>query len=130
MSRTQSRVVMPKEYIDNQEKRLCRVCGIPKDQFEKRRRYHCSEKCSRLYQECFESWSILRNNIVAEQKQCVRCGSKERLEVDRIVAIVNGGDEWDRNNLQVLCHKCHLKKTRLDMYKRKYVQKDQTQLVS
>ncbi len=38
--------------------------------------------------------------------------------VDHIVAIVNGGDQWDEKNLQVLCEKCHHKKTAKDMGKR------------
>ena len=36
-------------------------------------------------------------------------------EVDHIKAIVNGGDIWDENNLQVLCTECHKKKTQEDM---------------
>jgi hypothetical protein len=40
---------------------------------------------------------------------------KPMFEVDHIVAIVNGGGEFDHNNLQVLCHECHKKKTKSDM---------------
>jgi 5-methylcytosine-specific restriction endonuclease McrA len=36
-------------------------------------------------------------------------------EVDHKVAIVNGGDEFDMNNLQVLCTDCHKKKTKNDL---------------
>ena len=36
-------------------------------------------------------------------------------EVDHIVAIVNGGNEFDKSNLQVLCQECHKKKTKSDM---------------
>ena len=36
-------------------------------------------------------------------------------EVDHKLAIVNGGDEWDMDNLQILCVDCHRKKTKLDM---------------
>lgn len=36
-------------------------------------------------------------------------------DVDHKLAIVNGGDEWDIDNLQVLCTDCHKKKTKLDM---------------
>lgn len=38
--------------------------------------------------------------------------------VDHIKAIVNGGDMWDEKNLQVLCSRCHKKKTAKDMKKR------------
>jgi rubredoxin len=40
-------------------------------------------------------------------------------EVDHRVAIMNGGDQWDEANLRVLCHDCHLKKTRHDHSKAK-----------
>ena len=36
-------------------------------------------------------------------------------EVDHIQAIVNGGNEFDKSNLQVLCQDCHRKKTKNDM---------------
>lgn len=36
-------------------------------------------------------------------------------EVDHKLAIVNGGDMWDINNLQVLCKDCHNKKTQKDL---------------
>jgi hypothetical protein len=38
-----------------------------------------------------------------------------QLEVDHKIAIVNGGDEFDVNNLQVLCEECHKKKTKNDL---------------
>lgn len=40
-------------------------------------------------------------------------------EVDHIKAIVNGGNQWDMNNLQTLCHECHVKKTKEDIKKHK-----------
>jgi hypothetical protein len=36
-------------------------------------------------------------------------------EVDHKIAIVNGGPEFDENNLQVLCSDCHKKKTKTDL---------------
>ena len=36
-------------------------------------------------------------------------------EVDHILAVVNGGDMWDENNLQVLCYSCHKEKTKEDI---------------
>jgi|GEM_PF-4464717 len=36
-------------------------------------------------------------------------------DVDHKVAIVNGGNEWDEENLQVLCKECHKKKTKGDV---------------
>ena len=40
-------------------------------------------------------------------------------EVDHVKAVVNGGDMWDEDNLQVLCGDCHKEKTRQDMLERK-----------
>jgi 5-methylcytosine-specific restriction endonuclease McrA len=36
-------------------------------------------------------------------------------EVDHKIAIVNGGGEFDVENLQVLCKDCHISKTKSDM---------------
>jgi len=38
-----------------------------------------------------------------------------QFEVDHKIAIVNGGDEFDVDNLQVLCEECHKKKTKNDL---------------
>ena len=38
-----------------------------------------------------------------------------RFDVDHILAICNGGDQWDKKNLQVLCTDCHKVKTKSDM---------------
>ncbi|SRR6266550_393932 len=43
--------------------------------------------------------------------KCKRCGSKEELEFDHVVPIEKGGQD-KLSNLQLLCHKCHLKKHR------------------
>ena len=47
------------------------------------------------------------------------------LEVDHIKAVALGGEMWDKDNLQVLCSKCHKIKTREDMRKIKYYKKAQ-----
>jgi 5-methylcytosine-specific restriction endonuclease McrA len=38
-----------------------------------------------------------------------------RMEVDHIKALINGGAMWDKDNLQILCPKCHNVKTKQDM---------------
>jgi len=43
----------------------------------------------------------------------------ERFEVDHMLAISLGGDEWDEKNLQVLCYADHKIKTKSDMSKLK-----------
>lgn len=48
--------------------------------------------------------------------QCIKCGSKTRLEVDHIVALRDGGDPFELSNLQTLCGSCHAKKTRIEIF--------------
>lgn len=49
--------------------------------------------------------------------KCVSCGSTEGLELDHIVPILLDGPAETLANLQVLCHKCHRKKTHHDLQK-------------
>lgn len=44
---------------------------------------------------------------------------ESRFEVDHVLAISLGGDEWDENNLQILCYADHKIKTKSDMSKLK-----------
>jgi 5-methylcytosine-specific restriction protein A len=44
---------------------------------------------------------------------CVRCGARERLEVDHAVPIAAGGT-WTLDNAQTLCHGCHTAKSAED----------------
>lgn len=46
--------------------------------------------------------------------RCRKCGAAARLEVDHIVPLHRGGDEWDSANLQALCRTCHIYKSRLE----------------
>lgn len=56
----------------------------------------------------------VRKDLLKQAKgRCLRCGSSERLEVDHIVPIGLGGDN-DPGNGWVLCHDCHLTKTRAE----------------
>lgn len=122
MTRQSTKIDIPEIYIENEKKGLCRVCGKPKTQFAKFKRVFCSDECDREYQKCFKTWNSLRDELFEENgNKCEKCGSGLSLEIDHKHAIVNGGDMWDKNNLQVLCRKCHLKKTRLDLYKKKNV---------
>ena len=53
-----------------------------------------------------ESWvEYIKHSY--RQTDCIEC--------DHIVPICLGGDEFDENNLQTLCVKCHKKKTKEDM---------------
>ena len=122
MPRQSTKIDIPEIYIENEKKGLCRVCG---KSIKRPFRKFCSTECSLKYQECFKTWTGLRDKIIARDKKCKMCGSESQLEVDHIKAIVNDGDMWNKNNLRVICHRCHIRKTKLDLYKRKYVKSGQ-----
>ena len=44
---------------------------------------------------------------------CVVCGSTHQLKVEHRRGLQNGGDNSDEN-LSILCHECHVQKTRMD----------------
>jgi hypothetical protein len=45
-----------------------------------------------------------------DKGQCVRCGSRERLEFDHIIPVVAGGSSTERN-IQLLCESCNRSKS-------------------
>lgn len=44
-----------------------------------------------------------------DRGQCVKCGSRERLEFDHIIPLVAGGSSTERN-IQLLCETCNRSK--------------------
>jgi 5-methylcytosine-specific restriction endonuclease McrA len=59
----------------------------------------------------------LRNRyklLYVRKLPCAKCGSRDHLAVDHILARGLGGTH-DMENLQVLCRKCHRTKTNEDM---------------
>lgn len=65
-----------------------------------------------------EEYQLVRKTVLAKNPKCQTCGLVERLEVDHIVPVSEGGLELDASNLQVLCHNCHKEKTRQELRKR------------
>ena len=75
---------------------------------------------SQLYKT--QRWLRLRRIVLSEVLvcQCRGCDGLHRhqpcykpaTDVDHIVAVSADGAEWDRANLQALCHACHSRKTR------------------
>jgi 5-methylcytosine-specific restriction enzyme A len=54
-------------------------------------------------------WQIQRRRVLFEQPLC-ECGMIAT-DVDHIVAYEDGGNFWDRANMQGLCASCHSAKT-------------------
>lgn len=56
-------------------------------------------------------WKKLRASFMIQNPLCVHCKKEgfftEATVADHIVPINEGGDPWDRNNLQALCKKHH-----------------------
>lgn len=122
------------EQLNNIEKGVCH-CG---NSFKWPRRKHCSDECAGKWcYEMFTVWSIVRNSFVRKNAvahdenagygkkwHCEHCNclmiSDYQIEIDHIIAIMFGGHPWDERNFQLLCHKCHVIKTRSDRHIQKF----------
>jgi 5-methylcytosine-specific restriction endonuclease McrA len=106
-----------------QATKLCIVCNKPfhrhrsdTDKLWASKRF-CSYTCAEKVNRRVGRKEKDRNLIIKEGRPCVICGetNPDLLIIDHIIplAIVgaNAGDE----NLQVMCKKCHERKTRKDM---------------
>lgn len=97
------------------------LCGWCMSKLKGRKISWCNWECSKQFYEKYRNvlhdWNKVKKKIIERDKSiCQICKTKtEKPEVDHIKAIVNGGDEWDENNLRVLCHPCHKVKTRSDL---------------
>ena len=60
------------------------------------------------------SVEIKRKCLKRDNDSCVKCDSKEKLEIDHIISLIKGGDNTLKN-AQTLCKKCHRKKTTKDL---------------
>jgi hypothetical protein len=47
-------------------------------------------------------------------RKCARVKKLSQLDLDHIIPIAIGGDRFTRENVQLLCGRCHLEKTILD----------------
>lgn len=59
----------------------------------------------------------LRKEIILERKdKCEHCGTENgRKDLDHIIPVVMLGKVFDKQNLQLLCMRCHKKKTKVDL---------------
>ena len=62
-------------------------------------------------------WKALRMQALERDEwQCVECGARRRLEVDHIEPVRDRPDlAYALHNLQVLCCRCHARKTRIEI---------------
>lgn len=57
-------------------------------------------------------WGAVRLAVFTRDGyRCRACGRAGRLECDHLVPLWQGGQEWDKGNLQALCRRCHMHKT-------------------
>lgn len=60
-------------------------------------------------------WRRLRIRVLTEEPFCKECAAQDVVcasaEVDHIVPLSQGGDPYDRKNLQGLCKACHARKS-------------------
>ena len=83
-----------------------------------------SDKRKAYLRDYQRQWAARRRATFFEDKCCVRCGSKERLELDHIdpkLKVSHNVWSWSEAKrsaeiakCQVLCHDCHWQKTRDD----------------
>lgn len=64
-----------------------------------------------------QRWKALRMQALERDEwRCVRCGEPRRLEVDHIEPVRDRPDlAFNLGNLQVLCGRCHARKTRIEV---------------
>ena len=93
------------------EKRECANCGAPLTGSQV---YYCSGECKLEFYAAHPTsvrWNDLRSRALErDRNSCLKCG-KPAEEVDHIREIWEGGPEFDLDNLQSLCHDCHVAKT-------------------
>lgn len=97
------------------------ICAYPtcENKLTGRRRKWCSNKCSRKYQDQIwnnHDWNSARKAALKrDNHKCVKCGSTEKLEVNHINPRNGAGYGFScghhLDNLEVLCHTCHVKVT-------------------
>jgi 5-methylcytosine-specific restriction endonuclease McrA len=52
-------------------------------------------------------WRQLSRRLRRDCPFCEVCGSGEDLTVDHVLPLSQGGRQYDRRNLRVLCRRCH-----------------------
>lgn len=86
----------------------------------KKRYQHHYHNGKRIYQS--SRWRKLRDAHIAREPVCRHCLKYDIVTpakvVDHIIEIEDGGEIWNPDNLQSLCHSCHNAKTAREAIKR------------
>lgn len=86
-------------------------CGIPLPKY--RRKWCCDDHGLWYHQN--HSWTLARSKTLSRDKRCVKCGSIRDLEVNHIEPRrgrgYSNGCHNHQDNLETLCHDCHVKVT-------------------
>lgn len=107
-------------------------CPIHQAEYEQRRRDSIERKASskrydatkRPEAKFYHStrWARLRKWFIRKNPLCVHCMRDGRVTaarvIDHVVEIADGGQRYDIDNLQALCHACHNRKTADERAKR------------
>jgi 5-methylcytosine-specific restriction endonuclease McrA len=99
-----------KEWIKNNKKRI--------EQVRARKLVELSKEFEQEYDYLMNDFSIAKKEMSFDEKNNFK-RLKNEFEVDHIIAICNGGDMWDKKNMQVLCKEHHKEKTKKDLSQRK-----------
>jgi len=109
--------IIKKDLEQRVPKDCCIMCG---KKLTGRRRKYCSDECCENFLNRFHIWQwdrVRQKVLKRDNYTCVKCGfhTGYNLIVDHIKPIALGGKEYDLDNLQTLCEKCHREKTKKDL---------------
>lgn len=83
---------------------------------------HAPKRTSYRQEKLYASkrWRTYRKAIIVRRGgECVECGATpldQHIHLDHIVPLVQGGEPYDENNIQILCRECHGKKTAKEVW--------------
>lgn len=115
--RVQGSLEFGKLFPSKTDKTCACGCGLP---LSGRRTRWATKSCGAF---AIAVWEIIDGRQAAIRKfvtlynggwKCAVCGSKHQVRVDHIVPVKHGGGGCWLNNYQLLCHQCHVLKTKQD----------------
>ena len=98
---------------DDEGRLICLNCG---KLLKGRQQKYCGWKCSGDWL-CKHSHQFKRRRMIRDIGKCANCGTTENkwsFILDHITPIAIGGEEFEDDNLQLLCKECNAIKTKQD----------------